>query len=103
MARALAVAGVLGAGTALVFLAAFSAFAVLSSDRLTWAAPASTDVRIWVDRAPLIEPPLQDFGIRALPDRPWPGPVFPGPGVLTEPPVLIEPASPAPIDPTIAG
>ena len=103
MSRALAVAGVLGAGTALVFVVAFSAFALLPSDRLTWQAPAPENVRIFVDRAPGVElrPIDPDSGVGAF--DPWQGPALPGPGVLAEPPVLIEPASPAPIDPAIDG
>ena len=107
MFRALAVAGVMGAGTALVFSAAFLAFALLSSDRLTWQLPGSNDE--WMRIAPGPVPERGRLpGFRVLPDgpqpdRPWRVPVFPDPGERPEPPVLIEPAEPRIIDPTIEG
>jgi hypothetical protein len=110
MARVLAVAGVLGAGSALVLWAAFAAFAVLPSDRLLWmSADVTAPPAVLFDRGPLV---VQGPFIvvaptdRELPNRPiqpWQGPTLPGPGNLVPPPVLIDPAFPDLADPPTDG
>jgi hypothetical protein len=96
MTRALAVAGVMGAGTVLVFWAAYLASVLVPTDRLVWQRPtADVDLRrgpVVVRPAP-IDPKVQ----------PWIVPVLPGPDVVTDPPVLIDPAIPDPTDRSIDG
>jgi hypothetical protein len=93
MSRALAVAGVMGAGTALVLWAAYLAAVLLPSDRLVWQRQLSTvDRPVVVGPGPQVLPaPIDPNDVG--PFQPWQGPVQRGPGVLVppaEPPVIIE-------------
>ena len=82
MSRALAVAGVLGAGTALVFWAAFVVFTLLPSDRLVWQRPAP-ELDLPFQRGPVVilRPGPLDPNV-----QPWVGPIEPEPDVRLVPP-----------------
>jgi hypothetical protein len=81
----------MGAGTVLVFSAAYLAAVFTPSDRLVWQRTLSTvDLRMRIDSGPQLAPGPIDRDGTVGPFRPWQGPALPGPGILFEPPVFVD-------------